>query len=760
MREIQNTSHSKIINGFFNSKESIADIAKACDAADAYARAIISIHDFSHNKSFFLKTEMEVEKLIYGKNTSNHEITQLLTLFWITTLVSNEKINKATKLFSFASSIFKNNSRKEMRSALFVTEGYLESSKGNKTHRIKCFDNAIKNCNKGSPFFFKTLSSCRTFYAELGRLVDYKKKYSSIDLLLEREWHDSIFISDIINDIETCKRKITFSDLKTLSDKLKPSERYLMQKLEATAYLVNDQLKEFEELNPVGKGDYSISTYFLLKNEKLKALELIKDHIKATGKLNSPAGLIYRAPIRAELVNGNHEAAFQLLQKIIDSGGWHYSDDFCLARIELLKNNPTAAVKYFSSAYHWCNYYEATKRLEFEISLSYEIKPKDLWYLSQNISKKENKSLQIRSLTHFLKDEISLKGIKRLIGESQSIVGLRKTIKKYASLKSSILITGETGVGKDVVAKSLHEESIRKGEPFIPINCASITESLLQSELFGHESGAFTGAVSKRIGVFEATGKGTLFLDEIGEISSSVQKILLRVLESNEIRPVGSNKPKKISCRIIFATNAPLEQLVDDGTFRKDLYYRIKKLEIIIIPLRERPKDILPLVYNFLTILRTDRQTPKLSKELEENLLSYSWPGNVRELKNEIDKMRLLKSESLIFEKDDFSLSDKTKIKKLTPLDHNNKNNEQIDEDYDQKQFVKIAIRGNSSLRRLQRIKKLFINNNELTRAEISKIIDVSSKTIGTDLKILMSENFVIKIKPTKSTRSHYYQLK
>jgi transcriptional regulator with PAS, ATPase and Fis domain len=198
-----------------------------------------------------------------------------------------------------------------------------------------------------------------------------------------------------------------------------------------------------------------------------------------------------------------------------------------------------------------------------------------------------------------------------------------------------VLIVGETGTGKELVARALHEESERAAEPFLAVNCGAISESLLESELFGHESGAFTGARRAHRGLFEAAGRGTLLLDEIGDTSPRLQVALLRVLETGEVRPVGSSTSRKVRCRVLAATNADLTGMVGEGRFRKDLYFRLDRIAIRIPPLRERGEDILSLADHFLSEDRHDGHRPTMSEALKAALLAHQWSGNVRELRGE-----------------------------------------------------------------------------------------------------------------------------
>ena len=215
---------------------------------------------------------------------------------------------------------------------------------------------------------------------------------------------------------------------------------------------------------------------------------------------------------------------------------------------------------------------------------------------------------------------------------------------RIAPFDSSVLITGESGVGKEVVARLIHTRSTRSKGPFLAINCGALPETLLDSELFGHKAGAFTGAVSDHAGLFESAAGGTLFLDEIGEISHATQVKLLRVLQEREIRRVGESRNRPINVRVLAATNRDLAAGMASGSFREDLYYRLRVVEVLIPPLRERREDILPLARFFVERFRTKLKLPalQLSAEALGFLTSYPWPGNVRELENAIEHAAIL----------------------------------------------------------------------------------------------------------------------
>lgn len=221
---------------------------------------------------------------------------------------------------------------------------------------------------------------------------------------------------------------------------------------------------------------------------------------------------------------------------------------------------------------------------------------------------------------------------------------------KVAPFDSTVLITGETGVGKEVLAKYIHKISARSQGKFIGINCGALPETLLESELFGHAVGAFTGAVKERIGLFETASKGTIFLDEIGEVGLAMQLKILRVLQEHEILRIGENIPRKVDIRIIAATNKDLKQLIKEGKFREDLYYRLSVMELKVPPLRERKEDILPLTRFFVDQLtkKLKVQNLHIDSSCIEYLQEYSWPGNVRELQNVIERAAILCSDGKI----------------------------------------------------------------------------------------------------------------
>jgi two-component system response regulator GlrR len=237
-----------------------------------------------------------------------------------------------------------------------------------------------------------------------------------------------------------------------------------------------------------------------------------------------------------------------------------------------------------------------------------------------------------------------------ILGSSQHVRDLLHSLDQLAPAQTPVCITGESGVGKELVARALHYSSPRAPQPFIAINCGAVPETLFESELFGYQKGAFTGAVATHIGAFEAADKGTLFLDEIGEMPMAMQVKLLRVLQTYAVRRVGATDAKEVNFRLVTATNRDLAAEVKAGRFREDLFYRIHVYPLHVKPLRERPEDIAPIVQHHLSMIadREKRPPKRLSSGALEKLLAHSWPGNVRELINLLERASLLAGDDAI----------------------------------------------------------------------------------------------------------------
>jgi DNA-binding NtrC family response regulator len=286
-------------------------------------------------------------------------------------------------------------------------------------------------------------------------------------------------------------------------------------------------------------------------------------------------------------------------------------------------------------------------------AFDYVLKPFDLEELELKVAKALEHRRLLARVQAYDRDVVVPK-FENIVGESPSMKEIFKTIEKVARSNATVLILGETGVGKELVAEALHQNSSREGQAFVKMNCAALHENLLESELFGHERGAFTGADRQRTGRFELANEGTLFLDEIGNMTASTQAKVLRVLQEREFERLGGTRTVKVDVRLVAATNRELEESIQTGEFREDLYYRLNVVTIQVPPLRERKEDIIPLAKHFI-----DRFSAELKKDVRgidpgavKLLNRHTWPGNIRELENCMERAVLMCEQRFIRQED------------------------------------------------------------------------------------------------------------
>lgn len=286
--------------------------------------------------------------------------------------------------------------------------------------------------------------------------------------------------------------------------------------------------------------------------------------------------------------------------------------------VEKMKNLGTSEVKYF-----------------FELV---DLVAQEILAFHTEISKRED---QINALSNQLENRYSY---NQMIGKSKPMQELYSLLDKVSSSEATVLIQGENGTGKELIARSVHYNSPRKNSHFVTVNCSAFNENLLDSELFGHVKGSFTGAIKDKKGLFESAHRGTLFLDEVGDMTLTMQVKLLRVLQQGTFTPVGGTEERKVDVRVIAATNRDLKSMIEEGTFREDLYYRINVININVPSLRDRKEDLPVLVDHFLIKSCKEKQTPlkQLNARTMERIFDYSWPGNIRELENEIERLVVL----------------------------------------------------------------------------------------------------------------------
>ncbi len=343
---------------------------------------------------------------------------------------------------------------------------------------------------------------------------------------------------------------------------------------------------------------------------------------------------------------------------------------------------------------------------------------------SYQLNKNEKERLKELKLYYKMEWDSKVHNFGDIIGDSPKMQQVFQVIQRIAQSDVTVLVRGETGTGKELVAAAIHKRSKRKDEPFIKLNCAAITDTLLESELFGHEKGAFTDARETRKGRFELADGGTLFLDEIGDISASAQVKLLRVLQEREFERVGGSKTIKVNVRLVAATNRNLEKMVQDGEFREDLYYRLNVIPIDLPPLRERGEDIRQLVEFFLEkSMKNHKKIVKITDEAMDELMHYPWPGNVRELENTIERIVLMGNEDGI---------NKFDMLLLLPA---------LNDEKFKKEFKSIPIE-NKTLEELEKEAIInALNNNNFNQSHAAKELGITLRQIGYKIKKYEIEN-------------------
>lgn len=468
-----------------------------------------------------------------------------------------------------------------------------------------------------------------------------------------------------------------------------------------------------------------------------------------------------------ELSNKNSGKAKLILIDNQKKGKAHFLDDLFYARIALIESKRNDALYLFKRLMLNVHKYGFMYRLEFELQFAKEISSADLFFLLQKANEFKDKKILLEEKVEVLSEK-RYEGLDLIIGNSAPIEKVKTLIQKFAIIAEPILITGETGTGKELVAKAIHDIGVNAKEPFLAINCGSLTDTLLQSELFGYEAGAFTGAQKEKKGIFEAAGKGTVFLDEFEDVSPKMQSSLLRILETNEIRLIGGTKSRIIYCKIVIATNVSLKSLVAKKTFRDDLYFRLARYEIKLPALKARQADIPELIQHFLSAQNDKEFSPMIDADLLKTLINYDWPGNIRELRNVIERMKTLHPAKNIYGINDFefdqleNFSETKKIANATPNTVTQKTQSADSNSHasEEERIQKIIEKGFKIENRLLFLKDLFLKYKKLSRSQVREILKVNPITADSALKMLCEEGFIIKKTPTKSTKSHYYEIK
>lgn len=737
------------------------------------------------------------------------EMRILMLSNWAELACRIKRPSEAEAILHQANNLITSKTHPEIIAAIRLAESALAETEGNRNRRENILRSLLDLIPSQSPRRKFYIWELALFLSRQGRAAELRPE------LKELTWqsNESLPLSRVkmvqfINAVETGKIQEASQLMPEISTNQETTDRITRVRYQEYQVLLglmhtamsNSPTADKKPFHLPHRPVWTQVVFYLLTHDRAQALKLSR--LEAKRHLGSllDAGFASHNLVRSELSAGNHEAATRLISLRQARGNGHYLDDLFRARAEFMSGSKGSAGSFFASALQSADEYDARERINFELRLSVEMSQGDIVELTHKASdagKRRRRSTQKRKNAHgtneYTSDTPELSdapdasprsGAGRIMGRSEATRTVRDEILRFADLDTPVLITGETGTGKELVARALHYESKRRDAPFTAVNCGALTETLLESELFGHEKGAFTGAERANKGLFEETGKGTILLDEIGQVSPGLQMALLRVLETGEIRAIGSAKTRNIDCRVVAATNTDLSLAAQRGEFRKDLMFRLQRLGIEVPPLRDRKEDIMLLVRHFLDAGRPVGTHCSLTKEFVEIVREYDWPGNIRELRNVIERMRLMHSDKLSYSPDDLDIKFRS-----TPKSMQNSNDGQmtpakkllqdqiataVGEDphaapvstftpqargMSDTEIGALLKNGQTSLRRIDRLRKIFSEHKKLTRSEIIQILAISPNTATKYLRELCKEGFINRIEPTASTRSHYFVL-
>lgn len=682
---------------------------------------------------------------------------QLLFMeYLISMYIGRNRHSNALSILSAMKSLISSNLSIEFQSLPYNMEGLINSNQGDKKSRTLAFEKCL-GMLKGKSKRYKVI--LWDYMIHLCLTNDFEKIENNIEELKKEMLGTQIekrfdFVM-LLLDSEKCLWKNFEVHCKRIREDpalLRFTNRVLIKETKHSQLFLDQDESVLDKKNPADWG--MLSTLYLIKKKKQEALKWARKYAENSITFKSASSETYML-LRAELANGNANAADFFLENKIKVGNESPLDNFFKFRIHRIKGNLDLAQNHFNKLIGTVDRFDLHERLETEVQLSPEIPIKDLRYYINNTIITSQPSPIDKPNHHAqdlaLKPKKELNGLDFIVGEHPSILQVKDLIKKFAAVDLSVLIIGETGTGKELVARALWQYGPYKSKKFIPINCGAISDHLLQSELFGHKKGAFTGATQDHKGIFEEAGEGIVFLDEIGEISPQMQVSLLRILESREYRAVGGTETKSLKCKIIFATNRNLADMVAKGQFRQDLQYRIDRLMIPLPALRERPSDIPILIQHFI-----NEQNPQLppiyfDKKALDHLTSLPWEGNIRELRNEMERVRIFHSDKVSINISDLS----QKYNTVRAIQH--KSNSIMNSLPNKEEDNLLNLK--SRFRKLDELKKLFESYGKLSRAESASLLKVSLNTSANYLNMLEKENFIRKVMPTNSVKTHYYEM-
>lgn len=712
------------------------------------------------------ETENNIYEKIDQAIIKGHEDQNIYFLFLVRAIffaTFNKKLEIAKVIYSISVSLSIDGIHPIIQVLHLQSIGNLKFHEKNKKESIRLFQSSMKLIDEKHPRYKNMFCNYASILAEEGRLNELEDKELVIfNSTFEDRYAFEIIKAKLNNSIVTGDYKNSvglIDEFQRVAHKLNIGEPPSLDFFNILSGDLNESHYKSEDTKLLVQTLHYLSIGKIEEAIKYNNLFVIKENQIQLGEYVS---------FNIELGLGKINAARKLLEEKEAIGNFHYLDDFFYARLQLMENNMDGAYHSIRRLFENVNRYGAMNRILFEMQFAKELKPTDLFILMNKLNNSEiiTKPKILRSKPV----NIKAKGVNLLVGSSPEINQVKDLIKKYAPLHEIILVTGETGTGKELVAKALHEESSFCNEPFLAINCGALTDTLLESELFGYEAGSFTGAVKQKKGIFEAAGKGTVFLDEFGDISPKVQVSLLRLLESNEIRLIGGTGNRKVECRIVVATNVELNLVVKEKKFREDLYFRLTRFEINIPPLRKRIGDLQELVNYFLhgSVGLSGKQKI-ISLEVLRSFSAYQWPGNIRELKNCIDRLKILNPE-----KEELNIEDLIFIQFQGPislpksLEKLNLENSpslgpvelgEVHQSNDDDYLRIINQKGFKSEKRLLFLKKLFQKYKRLSLGQMTEITKVNPVTTNQDLQKLCEEGFIVKKTPTKSYRSNFYEI-
>lgn len=702
------------------------------------AQAMKKVRDSIPNKSLFEEAITFAKQIDYQQYAVEEQLILLQILCHAYS--ANNRVQNAYSILSNVKRLITPNMAPEFLILPISLESAIQSKEGNNQHQSESMEKCLEILGTKSGHYKLILWIYLMQLCKTNEYIKFETRFQEFSKLVKgTELANRIDFILLLKNFELGN----FIAIKPLIEKLKSEIKYnfwdgtLILYEKAYELMVNNS---GEKLDKNIEEDWLLfSLDSICKNKPEDALCWAHKYTNEQINYNLEQGLLSYYLIRAELANKNINAAAFILDSKFKKGNYCPFDDFFWFRIHHIKGDINNAQNYFNSILTYVESEKLDQRLDFELKFSTELSLTDLRHYTKKVNSKVHHKNKIKSNPNSYESSLDF-----LKGNSKAILKVKELIKAFTNVDTSVLILGETGTGKELVAKGLWQSGIYKNKPFIAINCGAISDQLLQSELFGHQKGAFTGAYQDHKGLFEEAGDGIIFMDEIGEISHNMQVSLLRILESKEYRPVGSTKNKKLNCKIIAATNRKLEDLVNQGTFRQDLQFRLERLIIEVPPLRERANDIPDLINHFLNDLNQNLRPIFFDDQTLEHLQSLNWQGNIRELRNEMERIRLFYSDKMILTINELSDKYKTSSSNLSKKKPDSSTNN--------------IINLNSKFRRLEELKNLFVTHNRLTRLEIVNLLNVSPNTAASYLDALEKENYICK-QNVPNTKTYFYKL-